>query len=1023
MRTVFTATPADASVFLRITMLLVLVGSMLLSRAQTNITLSGKVTDQSGKLPLAGATVHIKGTTHEVVTNDRGEFSFLTGQRLPVTYIVSYVGYLTREVTSTTGQGFSIALDQGNNQLNDVVVIGYGTQKRSDLTGSIASVPPQALKQPVSSFDKALQGAVAGVQVTQSNGAPGSTASIRIRGGNSITGKSEPLYVIDGFIVYNSNADVDAGVTSGAGLNALSTINPSDIESISVLKDASATAIYGARGANGVIIITTKKGKAGKNVVTYDGSYGVQEITRRIDVLTSARDWALLKNEARVNAGKTPYYTEAQLATLGEGTDWQGAAFHKAALQNHQLSIAGGDERTSYSISGNYFKQDGILRNTNFERYSTRINLDRNVSSRFKVSTNFTASKVKTQVASDNVVRSLLLMPPTVPLKDSSGKYTYQSEFETPLGNPVATLYQETNQSQTYRVLGNIFGEYRLLDGLKAKVSFGADVISNKQNRYIPSSIYQGANTNSTGTASVGHKITNTWLNENTLNYVKKLGALHSFNAVAGFTQQATRSERVVAASQGFVTDLLSYNDLGSASTYNQPTSGSFDEGLRSFLGRVNYSFADRYLFTVSGRADGSSHFGAKNKWGYFPSAAFAWNLGKESFLPLPYAVNNLKLRLSAGVTGNQEISPYQSLSTLNNNTYFFNNVTVVGFSANRIANEELSWEKTTQYDAGLDVDLFKSRISLTVDVYYKRTDDLLLNVNIPYTTGQSTALLNYGSVSNKGLELALTTENLRGALNWNTSLVFSLNRNKVESLGDGIDYIISGASIARVGEPLGTFYGFKTDGLFQTKDDISKLPVYLTKNKPGDQRYVDQDGDGRITETGDRTLIGNAQPKFIGGLTNNFSYKGLDITLFFQGSYGNQVFNQNRQQLELLSGQQNASVTALQRWTPTNPGNLVPRAFEDPAAANSDRFVEDGSYLRLKNLVVGYTLPQRWSQKVRSTQVRLYVTAQNLHTWTKYTGFDPEVSRNGQTTLTQGIDYALYPNAKTISGGLTLSF
>lgn len=986
-----------------------------------NTVLKGSVTDVETNLPLVGVSVQIKGITNGTTTDSTGAFKLLTAQKIPLTLSVNYVGYENKEVL-VTDDNVRIQLKESVNHLQDVVAVGYGTQKRSDLTGAVASIPKQALKQQVSSFERFLQGSVSGVQVTQVSGQPGSPVSIRIRGGNSITAGNEPLYVIDGFPIYNSNADASAGVASGPGINALAALNSSDIESIDILKDASATAIYGSRGANGVVVITTKKGKSGSNSISYDGSYGFQQVSKKVDVLTDGQQWGLLKNDARVNAGKSAYYSEAQIDSLaGTGTDWQSPAFRNAPMQNHQLTFLGGDNTTHYAISGNYFKQDGILLNTDFQRFSGRISVDRQVFPNFKVGANVTASKTESQIADNNIVSSLLLMPPTVPIKDANGNYTYQSAFETPLGNPIATLLYITNQSNTNRTIGNIYGEYKFLDGFVAKVSIGGDIIDNKENRYVPSTIYMGANTNSTGTASVGTKTVTTWLNENTLNYSKSFAERHSINALVGFTQQSYRSEWVTAGSQSFSNELLDYNNLAGGTIYTQPTSGSGEWALASFLARFNYSLDNKYLFTVSGRADGSSRFGGDHRWGYFPSAAFAWNAGKESFLNLPDAINNLKLRVSAGITGNQEIGIYQSLATLVPTNYYFGSTTVVGYSPNRIANPGLGWETTTQYDAGIDIALFK-RFTITMDAYYKKTTDLLLNVPMPYTTGQSTSLQNYGTVENKGLEISITSQNTSGEFNWNTNLVLSFNKNKVLSLGNGVENIISGVSIAQVGEPLGSFYGFKTNGIFQTSDDISKLPVYLTKNKPGDQRYVDKDGDNIISTTGDRYVIGNAQPKLLGGLTNNFQYKNFDLTLLLQGSYGNKIFNQNMQQLEILSGQQNASVTALDRWTPENPGNVIPRAYEDPAAVASNRYVEDASYLRIKNLAIGYSF-RIAPQSFKNTRLRIYCSAQNLYTWTQYSGYDPEVSRNGQNTLTQGIDYSVYPNARLFTGGINLSF
>lgn len=1009
---------------MKITFYLMMLFSGLFINAYAQEVVTGIVKDDAGQT-IPGATVVIKGTSKYASSDLDGKFSIAAPNNFPFTLQVNITGYQQQEIDiyELSEEPAEIVLKTAN-VLDEVVVIGYGTQKKGDITGSVSSVPQLALKQPISSFDRALQGAAAGVQVTQVSGQPGAAVSIRIRGGNSITGGNEPLYVIDGFPVYNSNGDASAGVTAGPSINALASLNPSDIESIEVLKDASATAIYGSRGANGVVLITTKKGKAGQNTLTYDAYYGTQQVLKKVDVMTSAKDWALLKNDARANSGKTPYYTQEEINALGEGTDWQDAAFRSASIQNHQISMTGGDDKTRYAISGNYFKQNGVLLNTDFERYSGRINLERDFSTRFKVGVNLTASKISAQVANAGIVNALLSMPPTVNIRDASGKYTYQSEFETPLGNPIATLEKEVNRTKTYRFLGNVYGEYTFFDGLVAKVSFGTDIINNKQNRFIPSDIYQGANSNPTGKAYVGSKFASTWLNENTLSYSKTFREKHSLNVVVGYTQQAFETESAIAGSQAFITDQLSYNDLASGSVYTQPESGSTAWALNSYLGRINYSIDQKYIFTVSGRADGSSRFGKDKKWGYFPSAAFAWNISKENFLSSYKTISNLKLRLSAGITGNQEIGQYLSLATLGSNTYFFGGQTYVGFAPNRIANPDLGWETTAQYDAGVDFSLYKNRINFVFDAYYKKTTNLLLNVPIPYTSGQTTALQNYGSVENKGIELGINTENLTGPFSWNTNFVFSANRNKVLTLGDGADYIISGANIAQVGQPLGTFYGYQTNGLFQAGDDIANLPtINPATTKPGDRRYIDVNGDGKITQADDRTFIGNAQPKFQGGITNTLSFLNFDFSVFFQGTYGNKLFNQNKQQLELLTGQQNASLAAYERWTPTNPTNEVQRAFEDPATVNTSRYVEDASFLRLKNITLGYNLPKSVASKIHSSQIKVYVSAANLLTWTKYSGFDPEVSRNEQSTLNQGIDYSIYPSSKSFLAGLSISF
>jgi TonB-dependent starch-binding outer membrane protein SusC len=986
------------------------------------IIISGKILDERSKVSVIGANIRFKGGTGGTVSDVNGSFS-LKVKSLPVTLLITSIDYKYQEIDVYEAEPTTIYLTEDLNRLNSVVVVGYGTQKRSDLTGSIGSVSKDLLKQPTSSFERTLQGAVAGIQVTQSSGQPGATSSIRIRGSNSINGGSEPLYVIDGFPIYNDNSTISSGALSGGSINGLSSINSSDIESIDILKDASATAIYGSRGANGVVLITTKKGKAGKSVISYEASFGVQKVIHPISVLTDSKEWARIKNEALINKGKAAYYTDEQIAALPAGTDWQAAAFRNAQTQNHQLQISGGDEKTKYAISGSYFNQDGVLLNTNFKRYSGRINLDRTVTSKLKVGTNLTASKIESQIADVNVVSNLILMPPVEKIRDESGAYTYQSTISNS-GNPIATLEKEINYSTTYRFLGNIFGDYDLGKGFTAKVSFGTDVTSNKENSFIPSTIYQGANTTAESKATVGIKTSNTWLNENTLSYTKNINNNHTINVLAGYTQQAFRSENALASSQGFITNLLTYNNLGSAPNYNQPSSGSTAWALNSYLSRINYSYKEKYFLTVSARADGSSRFGETNKWGYFPSAAFSWNLKNEKFIHLPKAINNLKLRASSGITGNQEIGQYKSLATLSSDNYYFGGTQVVGFYPNTIKNADLRWEKTTQHDAGFDFGLLNDQFTLSLDGYYKKTNDLLLNVPIPYTSGQSSALLNYGSVSNKGFELTFGTHQKFGKLQWNSNITYSINRNKVLSLGKGVDYIISGVSIVKVGQPLGTFYGLKTDGVFQSTDDIAKLPVYLTKNQPGDQRYKNLDSDSaNITLTGDRTTIGSAQPDFITGFSNQISYGNFDLNFLFQGSYGNKVYNQNNANLESLSGFYNVPASAVNRWTATNPSNNIPRAYEDQALILSDRNIEDASYLRLKVLTLGYSLPKKIISKIGLSELRFYVTGQNLLTLTNYSGFDPEVSSNGQSNIGQGVDYGSYPSSKTISGGFSIKF
>lgn len=994
------------------------------AEATINSTLSGKVIDSRNRLPLPGASVHIKGTTHEVLTDDDGKFNFVTGQTFPYVLIVSYVGFHTTELTVAKSP-VEISLKETNSQLDEVVVTGYGTTKRSDFTGSLSSVSKQALNlDRTSSPERLLQGTISGVHVTQSSGQPGGGVSIRVRGGTSIAAGNEPLYVIDGFPVSNGNSITDAGVTNGPKINPLSTINPSDIESIDVLKDASATAIYGSRGANGVVLITTKKGKGNSSSVTYDAYYGVQSLIKKVGLL-NAEQWGALKNDALIDAGKAPLYPSDKLSELGTGTDWQDEAFEDAPIQSHNISIFKGSERSRLGLSANYFKQDGILRNTGFDRYSFRVNFDHEFNERFKFGAFITGASVTANVAPDAVVYGVLNMPPVIPVYDANGNFTISSNFETSVSNPINTLLNQINETNTKRFLLNGYGEYEIAEGLTAKVLVGGDIINNKQTRYLPSTVFEGL---PGGIASVGTLSSTNWLNENTLTYKKDFGDDHSLNIIVGNTQQQSVTETAIAGASNFVNDHFSFNDLGSGSVLTVPRSYYEKWTLQSYLARANYSYQNKYLLTLTARADGSSRFGSNNKWGTFPSAAIAWIVTNEKFAEGLPAISQLKLRFSAGLTGNQEITPYQSLARLAYANYNFNNTLTGGFAPSSYGNADLGWEKSTQYNFGIDLALFASRIRLVADIYYKETNDLLLEVPIPYSSGLQSAYQNYGSVENKGVELGLNTQNLTGALSWSTSLVFSANRNKVLSLGPGITEFIPidptnvprPSGIVKVGESLGSFYMYKTDGLFQEGDDFSQSP--LARTGPGSQKYKDVNGDGQITQAGDRTIIGNSQPKFLAGLTNTFNYNNFDLTVFFQSSYGNKIFNNTRAELEMGNGYTNGYATLLNRWTPTNTNTDTHKAVEDPSPTLSDRFVEDGSYLRLKNITLGYTVPVRVTSKLRIKNARFYITGQNLVTWTNYTGFDPEVSRNGQDVLNSGIDNGVYPNSKTILAGLSIS-
>jgi len=1004
---------------------------------QTVVKITGKISDKNNNQPIIGATIRVKGTLYGAATDAKGEFQLISKQSLPITLIVSYIGYDAQEVDVYEETPLDVQLNENQNRLSEVVVVGYGTQKREELTGSITSIPVSQIKATTqTSFVNGLQGLATGVQVTQTSGSPGGAASVRIRGGNSITGGNEPLYVIDGFPVYNDNNIANAGALNGGGsgagtnVNPLSSISPNDIESIDVLKDAAATAIYGSRGANGVIIITSKKGKSGTNTISFDASYGVQQISHKIDLL-NAKEWGIYKNDARVNNGKSPVYSASQLDSLERNsTDWQSAALRTAPVQNYQISFNGGNEQTRYAISLGVLDQQGIILGSNFSRYSGRVRIDSKLNKKLNVGITINDGYSVSDIVPDGTLTAALYMPPTVPIRDASGAYTFKSPYESAVANPIASLNLAKNQSKTNRILGSGFAEYQIVKGLKAKVLLGADLLDNRQNSYIPSTLFEAYSQN--GIASVGSKFTRNLLNENTLTYSKTFSEVHTLEVLGGFTQQESQTEGDIANAQGFANNVVEYNDLGSGATIIKPSSNYLNWALESYLSRFTYNYAQKYFLTASFRADGSSRLGSSNKWGYFPSASVAWQLTKEKFLAIlksAVKINSLKLRLSAGKTGNQEISPYQSLSLLSAYSYpTATGSTITGYAPSQIANPDLKWETTAQYDGGADIGFLEDRVKIIFDAYYKKTSDLLLAVPLPLTSGFSTSLQNVGSVENKGIEISLNIQNFEGKFNWNTDISYSVNRNKVLSLSKGVNKILVPSEIQTgnaiiVGQPLGSFWGFKTNGLYKDGEEIPATPL-LANTKVGDVNYLDLNSDGKITQADDQTVIGNAQPKFIFGLTNNFSYANFDLSVFFQGSYGNKVYSYILQQLQVPTGYQNVIGGYADHYTSNTTGAKYQKPNElITANPVSDLYVYDASYVRLKSVTLGYNIATKIISKLKINRLRLYITGQNLLTFTRYPGYDPEVNSYDSNSSRQGVDIGAYPSARTFTGGISITF
>ena len=998
---------------------------------RADVRITGRVTSETGEA-LPGVSVVVKSTSRGTTTDAQGRYQ-LSIPNEATTLVYSFVGYVSQEQLVQNRSVIDIQLVPDTKSLNEVVVVGYGQVKKSDLTGAVATVPVEEIRKvAVTSLDQALQGRAAGVQITQNSGAPGGSTSIRIRGGNSIQGDNEPLYVIDGIPFKND------GASSGSSFNVLSTLNPSDIESISVLKDASSTAIYGSRGANGVVIITTKRGKAGKSTITFDTYYGIQNVRRKYPVL-NGREYAQFVNDANTNEGRPAVYTPAQVDAFGEGTDWQDEIFRQAPISNYQLSISGGDEKTQYAIAGGYFKQNGVIVNSDFDRYSFRVNLDRKLTNKIKIGNSLTVNRTVTnQARSDGdlgsaglVTMAALQFPSILPVRNADGTYLLTNPaLAFTADNPVALARDNKNRNTAYRIFGSIFGDYQIIDGLSLRISLGIDGILQKQDSYLPRSVSSGLAQG--GAAAIFNSQAITWLNENLLTYTRTFNSDHNVTALIGYTQQASRTEASRAQARNFVNDNLGSSNLASGSVPLTPESSIGTWGLQSYLARLNYGYKDKYLLTASFRTDGSSRFGNNNRFGYFPSAAVAWRVSEEAFLKNNPVVSDLKLRMTYGTTGNQDgIGNYPAYSLLGTQNYVFGNTVSTGLGPNQIANPDLSWETTSQADVGVDVGFLNDRITLTADAYLKRTKDLLLNVTVPSTSGFSSAIKNLGKVENKGIELSISSRNLVGAFKWNTDFNFALNRNKVLDIG-GAPQIFAGSvanigqglnsGIIRVGEPLGSFFGYVTNGLYQTTDELTALADPQAK-KPGDRKYLDLNGDKKIDDN-DRTIIGRAQPKFIGGISNTFSYKGLELTAFFQGVYGNSILNANRYELEYLNATTNQDRDMLNRWTPTNTNTDIPRASTTrPANRVSTRQIEDGSYLRLKNIQLAYNLPASVLKGLKIQSVRVYATAQNYLTWTNYSGYDPEVNRFGQDSRSQGFDYASYPAAKTLLFGLNVGF
>ncbi|WP_273444164.1 SusC/RagA family TonB-linked outer membrane protein [Neolewinella agarilytica] len=1061
------------------------------------LTVAGTIISDEGD-PLIGVTIRVKDNlTTGTVTDFDGKYS-ITVPGGDSELLLSYTGYTSQTIKVNNRTTIDVTMETDAETLDEVVVVGYGYVDKKDLTGSVTTVKGEDLTRVQSiGFEQGLAAQAAGVQITTSQGGPGASATIRIRGGTSITASNDPLYVIDGFPLLGGSSGANAGPGSQSE-SPLSTINPNDIESIEVLKDASSTAIYGSRGANGVILITTKKGKEGRAQLTYSNSVGVGELSRTIDIL-SPQEYVDFWNEYHtfgiVNFGNRDLAYRDDLGNdldLGDPesglivTNWRDKIFRNSFTQRHNLNINGGSDRTRYNASFGYSDDQGILEGSFYKRYSSNINvtqeLANNLSAGININAGFidrggpvTAGGNAGGSAQASVLTQILLFTPV------QGRIRYEDAEYDEDGillsvrdgaafNPQAQIERTHNFGNTVNGFGNAYLQYNFSDHLSVKSSFGGNYYNVNNEGVYPSDF--GWSRAVGGIAFTGLFRRYGWLNENTVSYRNTFG-IHSLNAVAGYTQQGSTNRNLSTSSQDFALPGVDIDALNSAGLTLPVNSGKSVWGLRSWLGRINYTLNDKYLITLSARADGSSRFAEGNKWGFFPSGAISWRVSQEPFLKDSKVISNLKLRATYGVSGNNGIGEYRSLAAYQPSRAVINGELAAGARVNQLGNTDLTWETTAQTDVGFELGLFQNRLTFDFDYYIKTTTDLLLQVPLPPETGFTSALQNFGEVENKGVELALNATPVdKGDFSWNFRINVSQNRNQVLDIGNA-DFILAtspGANendfIVRVGEPIGSFYGYVTDGIYNYSD----FPIFDglstqeaadiirndengqfwdnfyelregTVTRAGSAQYrpgmvklkdiasLDENGnrimvpDGVVDQT-DRTILGNAQPDWYGGITNDFKYKNFDLSFLFQFSIGNEVYNNN-----ITRGSATAIATynklgfIRDRWTLDNPDTDIPGiwGYTDGGVNREliSTFIEDGSFLRLANVTLGYRLPRGFGS---TKNARIFAAVDNAFLLSDYTGYDPEVSI-GNNPLTPGVDSDSYPRQRTYRAGLSVTF
>lgn len=993
-----------------------------------NSTLDGTVKDAATREPLAGASVQIQGVTHSTKADGNGKFRFVTGQRFPYTIIVSYVGYKTDTVV-VSGSPVEILLEQDATVLDDVVVTGYSTQQRKYIVGSIASVKAESIKDiPSAGINQLLQGKVTGVQVGANSGVPGGGVTFRIRGNNSINASVEPLYVVDGVFISN-NDPITTGLGNQQQSNPIADLNPADIEDIQILKDANATAIYGSLGANGVVIITTKRGKPNtQGTVSFNAYQGWSEAAKKFKV-TDGPTTAALFNESAYNTAidqgtdpsaiTLPFPNADQLPTYNRIDD----LFRTARTENYELSTQGGTANSNYYVSFGYLNQASIVKPSGFNRYSGRINYDNSVTDKLKVGTSVNLSRSYRNVSSNDnnprgVINSAIFPRSFLPIYNDDGTFARHGSFD----NHIALIDNLDNNAVGWRTIGNVYAEYTILPELKLRSSWSIDNNSVYENNYANTLIVAGLSVNGSATSVETKNLV--LLNEQVLTYIKTFGATgsHHINALIGNTLQSVLDQGTTATGQGFATNNL--KDISVAATRSGESSRAQSK-LASFFGKATYTYLGKYTIDASLRGDGSSKFGVNNRWGLFPSAGLTWRAGQEAFVQNTGIFSDLIFRASVGLSGNQNgIGSYAAQGLWSSGASYLEKP---GTSPSQLANPDLTWETTRQVNAGLDASFFRNRLNISADYYNKYTYDLLLDVPVPYRSGFESYLQNYGAVRNKGFELAIGSVNIdRGDFRWDTDFNISFNRNEIETLASDIILGASGrnTSILRQGYPVNSFYLYRQ--------------LYVDP-QTGNAVYEDVNGDGYVTAA-DRQIVGNALPNYTGGLTNNLFYKGFDFSFFFYFQQGNKILSMH--DFFLVHGGTQANIgfipRQLERWQQPGDQTDIPRLTTfrgDPSINNSptnnyggnvaslsSRYLEDGSFIRLRTVTLGYTLPPEITQRIRLRRLRVYVQGSNLLTLTNYGGLDPEVSSQSANQNTAGYDWATVPQPRTFQFGINLT-